>query len=259
MAPNRFPTLHELHHDHTPEAVQRRLSEGPRQAYLRDFIYGAIDGTVTTFAVVAGVAGAQLTAGIIVILGVANLLGDGFSMAVSNFLGTRADEQLRAKRRASEVDHVRRHPEGEREEIRQIFAAKGFEGSDLDRVVEVITANEERWVDTMIQEEFGLTLDGPDPLRAAASTFAAFITAGAVPLLIYAWQVGGPDGMRIPNPFFWSSVLTGVTFFGVGALKSRFVDESWQASGIQTLLVGGTAAFIAYAVGVFLRGIADYT
>jgi VIT1/CCC1 family predicted Fe2+/Mn2+ transporter len=257
------PVDHHLHHahdlldDHTPEAVERRLAQGPSQAYLRDFIYGAVDGIVTTFAVVAGVAGAQLSAGIVIVLGVANLLGDGFSMAVSNYLGTRADEQLRSRRRASETDHIRRYPEGEKEEVRQIFAAKGFEGTDLDRVVEVITANEGRWVDTMITEEFGLSLDGPNPMRAAGSTLVAFIAAGSVPLAIYVWQISAPDPARIANPFFWSSVLTAATFFGVGALKSRFVDERWWRAGIETLLVGGAAAGIAFVVGVALRGLAD--
>jgi VIT1/CCC1 family predicted Fe2+/Mn2+ transporter len=245
--------------DHTPEAIERRLARGHSQAYLRDFIYGAIDGTVTTFAVVAGVAGAQLAAGIVVVLGVANLFGDGFSMAVSNYLGTRADEQLRERRRTSERDHIRLQPGGEREEIRQIFRAKGFQGSDLERIVDVITADEQRWVDTMLQEEFGLALDGPDPIRAATSTFVAFIVSGTIPLVIYLWQVAGPDDARIPNPFFWSSVLTGATFFTVGALKSRFVDERWWHAGVQTLVIGGAAAAIAFVVGVLLRGVAETT
>jgi len=82
----------ELRQEHTPQAVQRRLASGPDHSYLRDFVYGAIDGTVTTFAVVAGVAGAQLSPGIVVILGLANLIADGFSMGVSNYLGSKADQ-----------------------------------------------------------------------------------------------------------------------------------------------------------------------
>ncbi|MGH8978267.1 MAG: VIT1/CCC1 transporter family protein, partial [Acidimicrobiia bacterium] len=66
---------------HTPEAIAARLRIGPRRSYLRDLVYGAIDGTVTTFAVVAGVRGASLEATILVILGIANLVADGFSMA----------------------------------------------------------------------------------------------------------------------------------------------------------------------------------
>ena len=79
---------------HTPDRVSQRLEEGTPQSYLKDLVYGGIDGTITTFAVVAGVVGADLSAGIVVILGLANLIADGFSMAVSNFLGTRAEQQF---------------------------------------------------------------------------------------------------------------------------------------------------------------------
>ena len=83
-----------MEHDHSIEAIQERLSAGPRHNYLRDWIYGGIDGSVTTFAVVTGVVGAQLSAVVIVIMGLANLVGDGFSMAASNFLGTLPAAQL---------------------------------------------------------------------------------------------------------------------------------------------------------------------
>lgn len=94
---NRGPKLTALKEDHSPRAVSARLSGAPAVSYLRDFIYGAVDGAVTTFAVVAGVAGARLDETVVIILGSANLLADGFSMAVSNFLGSRAERQQRER------------------------------------------------------------------------------------------------------------------------------------------------------------------
>jgi VIT1/CCC1 family predicted Fe2+/Mn2+ transporter len=222
---------------------------------LRDFVYGAIDGTVTTFAVVAGVAGAQLRAEIVIVLGMANLIADGFSMAVGNFLATRAESQQRDRDRRLEFHAVAHTPEDERDEIRQIFAAKGFKGQELERVVNVITSDDERWVDTMMTEELGYAPRPPDPLVAAATTFGAFVLIGSLPLVMFV--VDALSSRGVSNPFIWSSVLTGGAFFVVGALKSRFVDQRWWVSGLETLLLGGAAATIAFGIGMGLRGLLD--
>jgi VIT1/CCC1 family predicted Fe2+/Mn2+ transporter len=254
MSSTPVPKLEALKADHTPQAIRRRLADGPRHSYLRDFVYGAIDGAVTTFAVVAGVVGAGLSPGIIVILGVANVLADGFSMAVSNFLGTRAEQHVREKLRQTEREQILHYPAGEREEVRQILAGKGFNGDDLDRAVDTITADIERWIDTMLTDELGVTLQGPNPWRAAWSTFIAFVTIGSLPLLVFFYEIIA--GARLASAFLWSSLLTGIAFFIVGAVKSRFIGHKWWTSGLETLAVGGAAALIAYLVGVLLHGVA---
>jgi VIT1/CCC1 family predicted Fe2+/Mn2+ transporter len=237
---------------HTAKAIRKRLSERPRHSYLRDFVYGAIDGTVTTFAVVAGVAGAQLSSGIVVIMGLANLIADGFSMAVSNFLATRTDRDMISLARQMEERHIREIPEGEREEVRQIFAAKGFSGKPLDQAVKIITGNKELWINTMLNEEMGLSLTTASPWKAAISTFAAFILVGTIPLLPF---IADLSFEMIWSPFKLSAVLTGAAFFLVGAWKSRYVGQFWIRSGLQTLALGGGAAILAYFAGVLLKAL----
>lgn len=241
--------------EHRPAAIRERLGLGVRHSYLKDFVYGAIDGAVTTFAVVSGVAGAGLTPGVVIVLGVANLVGDGFSMAASNFLGTRAEQQLRDRARRLEEDHIARYAKGEREEVRQIFAAKGFTGADLDNAVRVITSDRDRWVDTMLVEEHGLSLSGPSAWRAAWTTFIAFFLVGIVPLLPFLAEF--LVGWSPVQPFLSSAIMTAVAFAAVGAAKARFVDHHWAVSGAETLAVGGVAAGLAYLTGVLLQGVAD--
>lgn len=243
-----------LEHDHTPDGVSVRLGQRPAPSYLHDFIYGAVDGAVTTFAVVAGAAGADLDDTVVIILGGANLIADGFSMAVSNFLGSRAERQRQERARRQEELHIRLVPEGEREEIRQIFAAKGFEGRDLDRVVEVITSDPELWADTMMREELGFASTDRSEFRAALATFVAFLAIGFLPLGVYVYDLATPGD--VSGPFVWSAVMTAIAFFVVGALKSRFVDQAWWRSALETLVVGGLAATLAYAAGAILQNVA---
>lgn len=238
---------------HTPSAVRDRLEAGGRPSYARDFVYGAIDGVVTTFAVVAGAAGAQLSAGVVLVLGFANLLADGFSMAVSNYLGTRTEHQERLNARRTEEQHIENHPEGEREEIRQIFAAKGFHGPVLEEAVRIISADRERWISIMLTEEHGLSLHERSAVRAGLVTFSAFALAGLVPLLPFVLLYAAP--LRLTAPFGWSCVATGVAFFVVGAARGRFVHVPWWRAGLESLGIGTAAAGLAYTAGEVLSGL----
>ena len=239
--------------EHTPWAVRRRLGARPSRSYLDDFVLGAIDGAITTFAIVAGVAGAGLDATVVIILGGANLLADGLSMAASNYLGTRAARQQRDLARDEERRHIELVPEGEREELRQIFAAKGFDGAELERVVEVISSDPEVWADTMMSEELGYGSTQSSEIRSALSTLLAFITVGFLPLAVYVYDAIAPG--EIDRAFAWSAVMTGVAFFAVGSLKARFVEQRWWRSGLETLAIGGLAATVAYFAGALLQSV----
>jgi VIT1/CCC1 family predicted Fe2+/Mn2+ transporter len=241
-----------LAEEHTTAAIRERIESSNYHGYLGDFVLGAVDGTVTTFAIVAGAAGAGLSSGVAIVLGLANVLADGFSMAVSNFLKSRADQQTVQRFREMEEMHIDEIPEGEREEIRQIFANKGFDGPVLDQIVTVITRDRKRWVDTMLTEEWGLQLETPSPARAALTTFLAFLLSGMVPLLplfMAAW-------LAASQMFLASALLTAATFFLIGVVRGRFTKQNPLLVGVETLLIGGTAAGLAFGVGFWLRGIA---
>lgn len=228
-------------HGHSPEEIAARIDAPPGRGILRDLVYGAIDGSVTTFAIVAGVAGAGLSPFVIVALGFANVLADGFSMAASNYSGTKADQDNLRRIRAIETRHIAKYPEGERAEVRAILERKGLSGSVLEEATDEITSNRDNWVDLMIEGEYGLGGVDPHPMRAALATFGAFLVAGMVPLV--------PFIASLPGAFTISAWMTGCSFFAIGALKSIWSLSPWWRSGLETLGIGGAAASIAYLVG----------
>lgn len=152
--------------------------------YLPEFVYGSTDGTVTTFAVVSGIAGAALSPTIVLVLGLANVLADGFSMACSNYLSERSKN---SKLRAS--------------------------------------------------------------LETSLATFFAFVLVGLIPLLPYIFYPSSDD------VFYVSCILTAFTFIGIGFIKGKIVGKNKFYSAVETLLVGGAAASIAYIVGFLLKGL----
>ena len=219
--------------------------------YLSEFVYGAIDGTITTFAVVAGVTGAALSPMIVVILGVANLIADGFSMGCSSYLSGQAQSDYIKKERKREMLEVKTIPETERAEVRAIMRRKGFVGKNLDRAVAVITSNKKVWVDTMMADELGLVESSKSPIKTAAMTFFGFLVIGVIPLLAYLLAFWFPL-FRI-NTFEIACLLTFVALFIVGAIKKQFTQKSLFRSAFETVSVGGIAAVIAYYIGYVLR------
>lgn len=223
-------------------------------SYIGEAVYGALDGIVTTFAVVAGVEGASLSSGIVLILGFANLIGDGLSMGVGSYLSTKSKREYEKSERDRELWEVENYPEGEIEEIREIYRRKGFTGMDLERAVAIITSNKDIWVETMMQEELGILEENSHPFFNGLSTFISFIIAGFIPLIFFVISLlvtGFAD-----HTFIMSVILTGLALFAVGSLRVMVTQTSWWKSGIEMLIVGGAAAFGAYLVGYFLRGLA---
>jgi VIT1/CCC1 family predicted Fe2+/Mn2+ transporter len=216
-------------------------------------VYGGLDGIVTTFAVVSGVAGANLGSGIILILGLANLLADGLSMAAGAFLSLKSEREYYDRERQRETWEIEHFPDGERSEMIEIYRAKGYSREDAQALMEIQSKDHDLWVDAMMVHELGLLPDDRKPLRSALATFLAFLVAGSVPLLVYLLGLAVPVDPAIAFPV--AVVLSGLALFALGAAKVFVTERSWLRSGLEMLVVGGLTAGVAYLVGFLLQGL----
>ncbi len=225
------------------------MRESDRARYLGDAVYAAMDGIVTTFAIVVGATGASLASSVILILGTVNLLANGLSMAGGNFLGTRSEKEYLDKERKGELWEIENLSDEEREEVRTILLKRGIAQNLVDPLTKLITSDERLWIDFMMAEELGtpptITIS---PWKTAASTLLAFIGAGLAPLLFYVVSL-----VFVENSRYVSFAATAASLFVVGVLRARVNKLSSIRSGIEVLLIGGAAAAVAYAIGYFLR------
>ncbi|MBR9922314.1 MAG: hypothetical protein GYB31_15870 [Bacteroidetes bacterium] len=219
------------------------------QNYLSEFVYGGIDGCVTTFAVVAGAAGANLESSIVIVLGLANLIADGFSMSIGAFLSSKSDHDSYSKHRRSVAEMADRFPAKAKEQLRNIFQKKGLEDPVLEDAVVMVSRNQKVLTDTIARESGVILPDVKQPKSVAGITFMAFMIVGAIPLSVYLIDMVFP---LETNLFTLSSILTGLGFVVIGWLKS-YVNETSILKGVaETLLLGLVAAALAYYVGYFL-------
>ncbi len=234
----------ELKKAHTASAIRARLSLPQKHSYLGDAMLGGIDGCVTTFAIVASSVGAGFPNIVALVLGFSNLVADGFSMAVSNYEAAKSRTDLVAAKRKEEEQHIALIPEGETEEIRQIYALKGFKDEALEHIVNVITSDPKLWVDTMLKEEHSLQTEMPSALYASLATFIAFLLIGILPLVPFMLPFIAPQDI-----FPTSATIACITFFFIGVIKGIYLNENYWRSGFSTLLIGGIAAALAFLIG----------
>ena len=222
--------------------------------YIKSLIYGGLDGIITTFAVVAGVAGASLNVGVVLILGFANLIADGLSMAIGDYLSTKAEKEYQQIERERETWEVDNHPEGEKQEMIEIYMSKGMIEEDAYDMVEILSRNKETWIDVMMAEELGIVESEESPIKNALVTFISFLVFGFIPLIAYVLStfISGLESWT----FIIACILTAITLFILGALKVKVTMKSWFKSGFEMLLVGGIAAIAAYVIGKLLSGLA---
>jgi VIT1/CCC1 family predicted Fe2+/Mn2+ transporter len=190
---------------------------------------------------------------VVLIMGLANLFADGFSMATGAYLSAKSEREYYERERAREAWEVEHFPEGERAELLEIYRGQGYADEDSAALVAVQTQDHTRWVDTMMVNELGLLLDEKRPLVKALATFGAFVAAGAGPMLVYLVGLARPVDSHLA--FVISLSLSALALFGLGAAKVLVTALNWFRSGLEMLLVGGLAGGVAYLVGYLLKGL----
>lgn len=220
---------------------------------LRAVVYGANDGIVTTFAIVAGVAGAKLSADVVLILGVANIVADGLSMGMGDFLGSVSEEKFKQRQLRMEKWEYEQIPEIEKQELVQMYREKGYSKKDSQQLVSIHSKNPKHAVELGFQSELGETPEKKDKLwRTGLATFVAFIIAGSLPLTPYFMAAVGVP-ILVNHQFPISIAATVIALFSIGSLRTKLTGGSWLRNGLEMLLVGSIAAGAAYIFGVLVE------
>jgi VIT1/CCC1 family predicted Fe2+/Mn2+ transporter len=219
--------------------VHRRQGE-----WIRDVTLGANDGLVSVLTLLAGVAGA--TSGrVVLIAGIAGLVAGAISMGIGAYVSAKAYRAFYRKELAREVREIRETPDLEREEIREIYRARGFEGPDLDMVVGRITSNPRVWLKVMMQEELGLSAQFGRPVGAALAVFVAFVAGGIVPVIPFVFL----EGTTALLTAFGS---TAVALIAAGYFRSWFTGERPFRAGLELVLMAAVGVGAANGIGRLL-------
>ena len=222
------------------------------EPYLGEFVYGGMDGCVTTFAVVSGAYGAELSSSVVIILGFANLLADGFAMSVGAYLSKKTKLDNYKKYSDSEYSDLVRDPKEKRKQVLRIFQRQGHDDKNVAILTDHITREENRWVEFIMKEELGMIREPKSPYKVGGVTYLAFLLIGFIPLLIYVLDYFSPIS---GNLFLIASIMTALGFVAIGWLKA-YVNNTRIIKGItETVLLGAVAAVVAYFIGDFLESI----
>jgi VIT1/CCC1 family predicted Fe2+/Mn2+ transporter len=218
---------------------------------VRDVILGMSDGLTTPFALAAGLAGATTTNLLVVIGGFAEIAAGSISMGLGGYLAAQSQAETYRSELAREVRETESMPGEERAEVWRIFRDYGLRGRALEQATNAVTAQRDAWVRFMMREELGL--EEPAPSAALWSAFriaAAYVVAGIIPLAPYLFPIETHAALLA------SVGVTAIALAGFGAVKARYTGTSPGRSAVQTLVVGGIAAGIAYGIGRALSGLA---
>lgn len=226
--------------------------------YLREIVYGGNDGIVTTFAVVAGFTGASfgnsevvtLSFMTVLLFGIANLLADGVSMGLGNLLAIRAERDVYKAEKRKERREIQENTASEVQETIAILISKGFSAEDADKLVKIYQQNEDYWVQWMMDNELQLpNSENVNPLYTGIATFSSFVAFGSIPLIPFLFATDNTSAFALSL----AGALTALILLGI--LKWKVVRTNLIRSISEIVLIGGSAAAVAFLVGTLFQGI----
>lgn len=242
-----------------PRAAEHWHAGGETGSNLRDLVLGISDGLVTVIAFVAGTTALLNGTTLVLKAGVAEMFAGAISMGLGAYLGSKSQREVYDKEKQREYYEVEHMPDMERQEIRDIYAAKGFDGETLDMIVQHITSDKDRWVDIMMTDELGYgTQENDNPVRTGGIVGVSYMIGALVPLAPYIIHriLGVVDDTNALNvTFIISALLTLAVLFAFGTFKSRFTHQPWWRSGLEMMISGGIGAVIVYLVGHLIEGL----
>jgi VIT1/CCC1 family predicted Fe2+/Mn2+ transporter len=223
----------EIHHQH------RDVSGG----WLRPTVFGMMDGLVSNFALIAGVAGAGSSVAVraVTLAGLAGLVGGAFSMAAGEYVSVQSQNESTQAEVEVERYELRHNSAAELAELAQMYIERGVDPPLARRVAAQLSRDPDQALDIHVREELGMNPQAlPSPWTAAGSSLLSFSVGALIPLMPYLL------GVKV---LWLSAVLALVALFGAGALTSRFTERGWLFAGTRQLVLGGLAAAVTYGVG----------
>jgi VIT1/CCC1 family predicted Fe2+/Mn2+ transporter len=237
-----------IHQDHSEDVKYHLFGDPHRQASgLSDIILGGQDGLVNVLGVILGVAAATSDPRIVLVAGLAATFAESVSMGAVAYTSTLADADYYEAERAREFRHITDVPHLEKNEVREIYIEKGFEGELLDRIVDTITANEDVWVAVMMSEEHQISpTDRRQAFKSALVVGFSAIVGSLIPLAPFMF-------LPVVHSMWVAVVVTALVLFGVGAYKAHTMVGHPGKSGLEMAVIGTLSALVGYVVGALFK------
>jgi VIT1/CCC1 family predicted Fe2+/Mn2+ transporter len=224
--------------------IPYRPHTGPARQYIRDIILGVNDGLVSIFLLVVGVVGGGLTSNQVLLAGVAAAIAGSVSMAAGEYMATKSQEEVFDKEMELEREHLRYHRDVERDEIREMFGDLAFPEDDIERIVEIVDADDEAFLKVMMALEFGvIDQERRSPITAMVMSGLLFLAGSLPSILPFAFLDSPNSALAV------AAIASGIGLFVVGAVKTVVTRTNWAKAGLENVAVAAVGAAVSYGVG----------